>query len=188
MPNRTGNVLDSVLPPVTSFQNALTINTSSYECLGVDLACLISGFSSGVWTANLAIYVPFIVLRTMLVSQFFWFNGAAVDLNTDVGIYSEDGATKLGSTGSTGNSGTSQIQVVNVTDFILAANRRYWLALSSDSSTQTYWRNATATRVQDYIGTKQQAAAWSSGLPTSATFAAPSVAALPLFGLTGTTI
>lgn len=184
----TGNLAERALPPPLSLVNGITINVFGYECLGLDLLYIITGLSSGVWTANLATYIPLIAVEPVLVSQFFWFNGATVDGNTDVGIYTEDGVTKLGSAGSTLNSGTSQIQVVNVSDFVLPANRRFWLALACDSATQTYWRNATAAVRQDYVGVKQQTSAWSSGLPSSATFAAPSVATLPLFGFTGTTI
>ena len=183
-----GNVIQEVLPPVTSFRNAETINVLSHECLGLDMLYVASAFGSAVWTANLATYIPLFTMQPILVSQFFWFNGTAVNGNSDVGIYSQDGATKVSSTGSTANSGTSQIQVVNVSDVLLAANQRYWLALASDSGTQTFWRSTATARAQDYCAVKQQTSAWSSGLPASATFATPSVAVLPFFGFTGTTI
>lgn len=184
-----GNVIEYISPPVTNLQNAVTINVLSYECLGLDLLYVLSGgVGSAVWTANLATYVPLVTRQPILVSQFFWMNGTVVDGNTDVGIYSEDGATKIASTGSTLNAGTSQIQTVDVSDVILATNRRYWLALASDSGTQTFWRGTPTARAQGFIGVKQQTSAWSAGLPSSATFADPSVAVLPIFGFTGTVI
>lgn len=182
------NVVEQILPPPLSLVNQITISTLSQECLGDEWNYVANALAGGAWTANLAIYIPLLTVEPILVSQFFWINGATVNGNSDVGIYTEDGTTKLVSTGSTANAGASQIQVVNVSDVLLPANRRLWLALASDSGTHTFWRNATAVRSQDYLGVKQQTSAWSSGLPASATFATPSVAILPLFGFTGTTI
>jgi hypothetical protein len=131
-----------------------------------------------------------VLTHATLVSQFWWVNGATVDgsSSTDIGIYTEDLATKLGSSTPTTNSGTSQIQVVNVTDFLIPPNRRLWLAFGCNSSTQTYDRINPIAGLMDLIGIKQQASGWSSGLPASITAAAPTVAYVPYCGFTGGTI
>lgn len=181
----SGNVSEYLAPSVTSFVDDVTINIFSREALGLDLQMVDTGLASAVWTSNLLIFVPLVVAEPLLVSQFFWFNGTAVSGSTDVGIYNADGTVKLGSTGSTLNSGTSQIQTVDIADFHLPANSRLWLALGCENATQTFQRATLVVGAMDYIGIKQQAAGWSSGLPTPATFAIPTVAVLPVFGFTG---
>jgi hypothetical protein len=71
---------------------------------------------------------------------------------------------------------------VNITDVLLAPGR-YWLAIGSDSGTHTYNRANAATQFLNSFGIYQQTSAWSSGLPAPPTFAAPSVATIPVFGL-----
>lgn len=178
-----------IVPAPQPVSPTRTINVLSPECLGPEiLPAASASWASGAFTANLIIFVPLIVAQPLVVSQFFWQNGATVAGNTDVGIYNSDGSSKLASSGSTANAGTSAIQIVNITNIVLPANTRLWLALSSDSSVQTYLRNATAARSWDYMGIQQQAAGWSSGLPASATFAAPAVAYLPFCGFTGSSV
>lgn len=184
-----GNVAQNFAPPLFSLTDSRTIIPISEECLGREWVAIDSNPASGTFTANLVVYVPLVTVERLLVRQFFWLNGAAVDGNTDVGIYSADGSVLLGSAGSTLNAGISALQAVNVADFLLPANSRLWLALSSDSSVQTYLRAAPAVVYYlDYVGVKQQAAGWSSGLPSSATLAVPSVAVLPMFGFTGSAV
>lgn len=167
---------------------SLTINTLSPECLGMEFLAEFQGWASAVWTTNLLVFVPLILPVPAIVNRFFWANGATVSGSTDVGVYNEDGTSKLGSTGSTLNSGTSAIQSVDVTDFYLPANRRMWLALGCDNATQTFWRSNLALVGMEFIGIKTQASGWSSGLPASITLATPSVAKTPLFGFTGNSV
>lgn len=164
--------------------NNINVHPLGQECLG-RYSIVDNGAASTVWTANLLIFIPLLLIEPLLVSQFFWFNGATAADNTDVGIYSFDGATKFGSTGSTLNSGTNTLQVANVTDFWIPANTRMWLALGSDSATHTYILANPVVAVLDLIGVTQQAAGWSSGLPSTITPAVPTVAKLPLFGFSG---
>lgn len=182
-----GLVAEYRLPSLAARVNPITIGSWSAECASLVWSlAFTTNAASAAWTANLVTYVPFSLAFPLRVSQFFWYNGATVNGSTDVGIYAASGATKLGSTTATGNSGTSAIQIVDVTDFTLPGNTILWLALSSDSGTQTYWRKSvTAATIQSFAGIKQQTGGWSSGLPASATFADPSVAFLPLFGFTG---
>lgn len=175
----------NISPPYMAMVNNRSVHILSQECVRDELTAIDTSLTALAWTANLLVFVPLIVDEPLTVSQFFWENGTAVDGNTDVGIYSFDGQTKLGSTGATLNAGTSQIQVVNVTDFTLPPNVRLWLALGSESGTQTYFAANLVTVGLDFIGVTQQASGWSSGLPTTITPAAASQAKLPLFGFTG---
>lgn len=176
-------------PPYTRLLSEVNIYTLSQACVGAAaLAIDNTTKASGVWTANRLIFLPFFTLQDVLVSQFFWTNGGTVNGNTDVGIYSEDGQTKIGSSGSTANAGTSVNQAVNVTDFFLAANHRYWLALGSDSGTQTYLRSTLVVTGMEYIGIKEQLSGWSSGLPATITPATSTVAVYPMFGFVGTAV
>lgn len=174
-------------PPYMSPLNQMAISVIYAECLGRDLNVLSSVSSSAAWTANLCIYVPLLTYQPVIVSHLWWINGATVNGNTDVAIYSFDGATKIVGAGATANSGTNTTQTVNVTDVTLAANSFYWLALGSDSGTQTYFLDAATALMLEFIGVKQQAAGYSGGLPTPISLDAPSVAVLPLFGLVGAT-
>lgn len=175
-----------VSPNFAGLSDLATIHTLSPECLSGDLppfATLVSYTTN--FAANLLVFIPLILNEPFVLSQFFWFNGTAVNGNTDVGIYTEDGLTKLISTGSTANSGTSAIQVVNVTDTTLPVNKRLWMAIGSDSATQrflTYPLNAVG--VLNFIGVRQQASGWSSGLPATISLDVPTANTCPLFGFT----
>lgn len=181
-----GNVIEYISPPWTNFKDSIAISSmSAPECNGFELMYLDSGSASTVWTQNMLVFIPLITTTPLLVSQFYWLNGATVDGNSDAGIYTEDGATKLISTGSTLNAGTSAIQAANVSDTLLPANRRLWLALGCDSATHTYNLANPVISALDFIGNKEQLSGWSSGLPTTIAPATPTIAKLPIFGFTG---
>jgi hypothetical protein len=175
--------------PYTGLVDEINVHLDSWNCtgpmaLGIDNAAL----ASAAWTANRLLFLPFVTDVNLLVAQFFWVNGATAAGNTDVGIYSFDGQTKIGSTGSTANSGTSAVQSVNVTDFSLGADQRYWLALGCDSSTHTYFASSMRVEGWDYAGAREELSGWSSGLPGTITFAVPSVTVTPMFGFTGSSV
>lgn len=177
-----------ISPPYMSPLNQNTVSVIHAECLGRDINAVISVFSGGAWTANLCIYVPLLTAGSIVVSQFWWINGGTVNGNTDIAIYSTDGATRLIGTGATANSGTNAVQAVNVTDAVLPSSSLLWLALGSDSGTQTYFRVAASVQMLDFISIKQQAGGYSSGLPTPITLNTPTVAVLPWFGFTGAAV
>lgn len=174
-----------IQPPYTSLVDNINVHPFGPECLGKDILAVDSGLTSLTYIANLLVFVPMILSEPLLVAQFFWHNGASVAGNTDVGIYNEAGTTKLGSSGSTANSGTSVLQAVNVTDFYLPAHKRLWLAIGCDSGTQTFFAANLIVNLADYVGFKQQASGWSSGLPSSISLDTPTQAVLPNFGFTG---
>lgn len=184
----SGDVREYLSPPIPDFRSGVTVNVVSPECLGGDIEAIDNGFASSVWSANLLIFIPLITAEALLVSQFFWRNGTVAAGNTDVGVYNLDGTVKLGSSGSTANAGTSAIQLANVADFYLPANRQMWLALGCDDGTHTYLNATLIVSGFDLIGVKQQAAGWSSGLPSTIAPVAPTVAKMPLFGFTGKSV
>lgn len=176
-----------IQPPYMSMVDNVTVHVFGPECLGNDRFVLDRGIGSAVWTANLLIFIPLILNESLLVAQFFWHNGTAVNGSTDVGIYDEAGTTRIRSSGPTTNAGTSVLQVVDIADFYLPAGKRLWLALGCDSGTQTFFRADVTGNANslDYWGVKQQAAGWSTGLPSSVTLNTPTVANVPNFGFTG---
>jgi hypothetical protein len=167
----------------------LLIHSLSDQCVGQEMLNLsVASYTTRAWTANRLIFIPFATASRVLVSGFWWYNGTTANGSTDVGIYTEDGQTKLGSSGATLNSGTSVLQDVNVTDFFLPAGRRLWLTLGSDSATQTYFSLPPTAVLQDFVGIKEQLSGWSSGLPSTITPATPTVAVFPHFGLRGSSV
>lgn len=143
-------------------------------------------FTSTTWpVANLAVYMPVRFTAPMLISQFWVHNGATATGNLDLGIYSEDGI-KLGSTGSTAQSGTSVLQVIDVTDFRIAAGI-YYLAMShsSTSGTASMLGSIVANRGR-LLGLMQEASALP--LPANATFAQLAQSVFPFMGCTGRSI
>lgn len=168
--------------------NPYIVHSFSRMCAGDGLELFSVSFASAAWTANRLILIPLVTGQKLLVKGVWWYNGATVNGNTDVGVYSIDGTVKYGSSGSTGNSGTNTLQDVDVTDFYLPAQSRFWMVLGSDSGTQTYFRLAFTAFMQDFIGIKEHLSGWSSGLPSTITPAASTVAVVPMFGLRGSTV
>lgn len=138
--------------------------------------------ASSTWSANLVMAYPFEIAAPRLVSQMFWCNGVTIGGNTDVGIYSEDGATVLAHSGATANSGSAAFQLVDITDVLLAGPGRYWLAIGSDSGTHQYYGDAITIRYADTAGVKGQTGAYSSGLPSSLTLNVAPGGIIPICG------
>lgn len=133
---------------------------------------------SATWgAANRAIYVPVVVPCRVTACQMAWANGAAVSGNVDAGIYDVTGV-RLVSTGSTAQAGTTALQVADITDTVLTPGV-YFLALAVDNTTATISRLPTNTGALQGCGVQQQDTAFT--LPATATFAAPTVATLPVF-------
>lgn len=184
----TGNIRAFLSPAPFTLLNNTTVNSIGSDCLGFDYLTIDVASTSEAWTANQLTFIPLVTAERVLVSRFFWINGATVNGNTDIGIYNEAGTVKLGSTGSTLNAGTNVLQSVDVADFYLPENSRLWLALGSDSGTQTYRSVSSIAEMQDFVGIKQQASGWSSGLPSSITFGTPTVTVVPHFGFTSSAV
>ena len=190
MPNY--NAIGYICPPVFSAFNDVTVSTYSAEAGGLSLMAMRTSFTnvSVAWTANRLIFLPLLLPRPTLVDRFFWINSVNPAAgNTDVGVYTLDGLTKLVSCGSTANSGTATIlQVGDATNTTLPANQWLWLALGCDSASQTYMSSQLPANGLDAMGVKEQLSGWSSGLPTTVTLGTPTVAVLPMFGFTGRSV
>ena len=97
-----GDVREYIAPSIVNLVDNITVSVFGPECCGIELEVASNAtLGAGTWTANLLIFVPLITAEPLVVSQFFWYNGGTVNGNTDVGIYTEDGTTKLVSTTST---------------------------------------------------------------------------------------
>lgn len=151
-----------------------TISTFSEEAKGVHNLVLSNSFASAAFpAANLGVFFPITLRYSVLLQQFFWYNGSTATGNIDIGIYTEDG-TKIISSGNTGQTGTSVLQLVNVTDTQLGVGN-YYLALASSSASSTFFSTTqSGARFAQSLGIYQQASA--SPLPATATFASYSQA------------
>lgn len=124
---------------------------------------------SAVWpSANLAIFIPFVIYRPSIAYHLSLHNGAAVSGNVDMGIYDERG-NRLVSKGSTAQAGTTTIQPFDITDTLLMP-ASYYVGLALDNGVGTVERSATQAVQQRVCGMQQMAAAFV--LPATATFAA----------------
>lgn len=137
--------------------------------------------AAGVWPSqNLALFFPFFVARPMSVVKGFWFNGATVANNVDLGVYSEDGVL-LGSTGSVVQATVSALQSAAMTAGLAIGPGVFYLALVSDSTTATFFR-ATPTALNLIPSGAAQVA---DAVPLSATVTLASMAQayVPVFGI-----
>ena len=167
-----GNVLEYCSPSRAGLISRYTINVFSPEMIGLEmLAYGAPTVSSTATGANAVIHHPLILPYPFTVNQFFWVNGSAVAGNTDIGVYTEDGASLLASSGAVLNAGASALQVVDVTNVTLPANRRLWLSLGATDASQQYTRFSLTAPASDYIGIKTMASGISGTLVTPATFA-----------------
>lgn len=164
--------------------NRVTIHTGSPECIGPLMAQQAAQCTtSAAWpSANLAIFVPFLVHTQIIAVKMFTSNGATASGNIDIGIY-DSGQNRLVSMGSTAQSGTSAIQTFDIADTLLEPGV-YYMALSQSGTTGTFLSSAQIP-LPDIrsFGILSQALG-SVTLPDPATVAAIANAYIPLFGLT----
>jgi hypothetical protein len=166
---------------------ASVIHPESMESLGANWrttgANALTSAGSATWPADdLALYVPFSLNRPMLAVKVWWFNGATLGADADVGIYSFDG-TRLVSAGATAQSGTNQIQIVDITDTRLGAGD-FFMGLSLSVATATVLRSTvTGAYLLRALGMFEEAGA--NPLPATATFATLTQAYIPFFGISG---
>lgn len=170
-------------PPMLARPGEITINPWSYQSLGPALFALGQSLpvTNNFVTANLAVFIPFWVAESVVMTKMGWLNGSAVAGNLDCGIYDEAG-TRLVSIGSTLQVVVSAWQTVDITDTTLARGR-YYLAFTSDTSgvTQKVGAVLPAAAIPQSLGLLQQA----SGFPLStnanpATYAIYTSAFVPL--------
>ncbi len=138
--------------------------------------------SSAAWpTANTAYYIPFRIPHGMIVANMFIINGATINGNLDIGIYSTDG-TRLISSGSTAHAGANIIQTVAIS--ITLGAGLFYMALAFDGNTATVgYCGLGHARWTRCAGIVQQANAFV--LPATATFATCTTSVAWQMGLTG---
>ena len=165
-------------------QSSIVITPASPESLGsVNFLWASTNYASATWsTANLALFIPFIVSVPTTIVAGGPYNGATATGNFDVGVY-DDQQNKLVSAGSTAQSGTTAWQVVSLTSTTLNPGLYYMaLAFSSASSTVFACGSQVNTLAPRAAGFLQQTSALP--LPATATFAtATSGPNLPLMAL-----
>lgn len=138
------------------------------------------------WSANVAIYVPFLLDWPYDVRRMFWANGNSTGGNSDVGLYTLGGA-RLYSSGSVANSGSGAAQYVTpAADLLLQPGMPYFMAFAHDSSTGSQLSGGSGTTMTTSwgraCGLYQQSSAFP--LPLTATFAAYAAVGIPLIGFT----
>lgn len=150
----------------------MTFGYNSEQASGNGIAAASGSLASGTMPTNVVIAVPMFVWDTWIVRRLALVNGATVAGNWDIGVYTEDGQTKLVSTGSTAQSGANSYQGVNVTETVLAPGM-YWVAFGTDSATQTIFRYQPGSLHTPLTGTRAHTVASGTGcpLPSSLTLA-----------------
>lgn len=158
------------------------ISTSTSESLGITQRIITnSTYSSAAWpSSNRAIYVPFVLRFTILVTKLWVANGTTASNNFDIGIYDEFG-TKIVSSGSIARSGTSVIQSVDITDTLIGPGRFFFGLAQNGTTGHNMSRAPAVVGYLSLLGVYTQSTAFA--LPATATFATPASAYIPLCGL-----
>jgi hypothetical protein len=148
-------------PPVVTGDFVVpTITPLNYLSIGVEAAAQAAAApASAAWgTNNLAEIYPFVTTRSFTIQTLFWFNGATLGANVDVGIY-DSAFGRLRSTGAVGQVGINTLQLVAVTPLVLAPGR-YYLAISLSLSTGTIFQaSLTSAARTRYAGVLEQGTA-----------------------------
>jgi hypothetical protein len=141
----------------------------------------VTGYTETAWpTVNLAIYVPVIVRSLVTVKKLWFANTTTSTGNFDIGLYDSTG-TALLRKGSTAKTASDTEYVWDCTDTVLSP-ALYFLALASDSNTDTFLGPAYPAPLNAAFGVYTEASAFA--LPATATFAAPQTLAFqPLIGI-----
>lgn len=171
-------------PPPT--RGSLVINSHSIFSVGAEVQATASSTgASATWpAANRAIIIPFYLPIRSTLTKIFWVNGSAVSGNCDAGVY-DAAYAKLVSSGSTAQSGTSAIQIVDVTDTVLAPGT-YYMALAIDNTTATTLRGTSGNLLMRTSGLADMASAFA--LPATFTPAALTSPYVPYMGVTFRTL
>lgn len=163
-----------------------------------------SGFSDGstmmtsptlagvVWPqAKYVVYIPFVLIKVASLTHMFWQNGSPANGNLQAGIYTSDGVL-LAATAVTAQATVNVAQSAaiatdtagNAITAITLAPGSYYMALSHDltgAGTGAVLRGVPV--MQSMAGVLAEVIAGTFVLPTVATFATPTQAYLPSFGL-----
>lgn len=138
--------------------------------------------------ANEAMYIPMCIPWPYILRRFWWFNGATVTGQVSMALLTENGESRLCTTGAVAQSGASAMQYAALTDGDANHNKLimpgyYYMAISFNGTTGLVWATLSATvQALRIAGILKQATA--HPIPTSMTGVAPTVALYPVCGFT----
>ena len=158
------------------------ISSDSLFSLGPQLAArAVAAPTSVAWgLGSRAMYIPFTVTESITVVKLWALNGATVSGNIDMGVYNTAAVLQIAATEAT-QTGINALQEFNVPDTVLAAGI-YYLGIVLDNTTGTFLMYAAPTTASmKSLGLYLQAAAYP--LPSPATFATATAAAIPVCGM-----
>lgn len=137
--------------------------------------------TSRAWpSANLAIYVPVTISCRVVVMKLWFSSGTTGTGNVDMGLYDAAGVAVVSATNAAKVADGTE-QVFDVTDTTVGPGI-YYIGLSSDSSTDTFYGTTPAAPIPLAQGVLTEASAYP--LPATATFAADqTLAFIPTVGL-----
>lgn len=152
-----------VFPP-----GALSVASVRVSPVGdINLGIRNAASSAAAWpAANRALYIPMLVEIPCTAYKIGWQNGATIIGNVSVGIYANDGRKQLVE-GRAAHSGVNLFQAIDITDTYLRPGL-YYLGMSSDSGSGTYFRATPNAILLQASGMQQQANAYP--LPDPAAF------------------
>ena len=171
--------------PISVVEPLVTIHPWSLESMGTGIiglggVTLISVTSAVYPTANLALFIPFVLTKPKTVLQLFSFTGGTKSGNIDMAIYSEDG-TKLTSAANVAQGTINVLQVFDITDIQIGPGV-FYLAVVLDNTTGTLRRGILTVNIMGAsLGMAEMAAAYP--LPATAVFAQITGNYIPLIGL-----
>ena len=129
-------------------------------------------------TANRAIYVPLCVPSSVVVRK-LWVGTGTITTNVDMALYDASGVAVISGTAGTVSSSTEA--VFDVTDTTIGPGL-YYIAVVSDSATDTILAINAATPILTAMGVLTEASAYP--LPATATFAiSHTLAFVPIAGI-----
>lgn len=169
---------------MSDFPNTLVSSQQvSLSTFGPTSLCLDLAIGGGSTTANIAfptvnlgVFTPVWVEQPVTAYKMGIIVGTQSG-NVDVGIYNEFGTAVV-------RAGTTAVaaagaQLFDITDTLLQPGV-YFLAIACDNTTATFRATATSGGLTRTVGQATVASAFSSGLITPVTYAAPTVNYLPL--------
>ena len=134
--------------PINPIEPLVTIHPWSMEAIGPDLTAsglYYSACASAAWQiANAAFLVPFTLTKQYTATTGFWYNGATVTYNVDVGVYDISG-NMLCHTGSVVSSGTSVLQTAALTASTSFGPGNFYLAITASDTSMTFFALAAAS-------------------------------------------
>ena len=162
-----------------------TISPFGTESLG-SVGSVGAGASATWLNANLAIFIPFRISRTIIPTYGFVLNGSAVAGNWQVGVYDTNGMLICATVSSAQTTVSSISSAVLFTATVSSPSIGpgvFYMAISLTNSTGTIYKAATpgATMMRIMGCAHMQTAA---PLPATATFATISSGFFPYFGIT----